>query len=181
MGERKHFRHYSLSTCPKKINYEYSIKVNESTQEVVVERLSNIRQTCDGIHFSELNTFVKTQKFKTITAPPKAAKRIQEMGYTQISGKQVVFCNRIDYLGNFLTQKEGTETNSYSNVFISISAESSHIKQFDFIFLNPLNAKRVQSPEHKGTNPKRTKLTDNPSSTCQDFFSIGLTINALLI
>ncbi len=65
---------------------------------------------------------------------PQATRRIQAKGYHVCKEGRYLFCVCIDYLGNELSQTEGSQTKTYADVFIRDTAFLTSLGRFDYVF-----------------------------------------------
>ena len=125
------------NTCTLKSVYGEAIKV---TNESLTETGERLGQIAAGLHadFQDMaevfgDEDIASKQF--LDNLPAKTKRVQVKGFAGRRGKQYLFCTCIDSSGMLLSRKQGTETTSYADIFINVTAVTTSLKQLDNIFL----------------------------------------------
>ena len=124
------------SHCPKRKEWGLRFSVKTECVEIGVKISSIIAGTG---RFPDLSNLEHLRKVKKLKSPPKNARRIQVKGYRKELVNAYLFCTCIDRFGNALSQKEGSKTASYENVFIENVSLMTSLSKFDFVFFAPLD------------------------------------------
>ena len=148
--------------CPKKIEWGKCINVKRDPKELAKKMtwILDGNDPCPDLSMVEMFTTCKK-----ISDPPGNAKRFQIKGYCVERQDKSYFGTFIDKFGDELTQREGTATVSYADVFVESTSLLMTVLKFDSVFFRPVNLSLRPvdlSPPEDDINersPKKQKLS----------------------
>ena len=126
-----------INTCTMKSAYGEAIKVTNDSLTETGERLGQIAagKHADFQDMAEVFGEEDIASKQFLDNLPAKTKRVQVKGFAGRRDKQYLFCTCIDSSGMLLIQKQGTETTSYADIFINVTAVTTSLKQLDNVFL----------------------------------------------
>jgi hypothetical protein len=148
-----HRDHKSVVKCGVKISLGECVKVNDGTKREVADRIQRIGHNNEGYSNLQMLKEQFQDHLRIKDCLPSGTRRVQIKAFYHDSRGEdrdrYVFCVLLNSRGAPLSLKKGTETVTYENVFVSITAMIQHIPQCDYVFFQKMQV------ETKGKGKKR--------------------------
>jgi len=143
-GSGPNTSHKNQSSCPMKAGYGDFSKISDAKS--IASIAVKLEQILGGTHAdfrSDMADIIEAEDIgrrKFVESIPSGTKRLQVKGYHKRQGKSYLFCTCIDKQGVVLTRREGLNTETYAELFISHTALVTSLNRFDFVFWRPSSA-----------------------------------------